>query len=157
MRRPDNQGDRLVRSSDLAKLGYCERKTRYENLLGARATPAQASAQIRGRDTHSSFHREGIELARAPRRQGCCVASKVLGESTRTGQLRSFRDDVMRRAAIGRLLVLGYYAVSPAMCRMLNRWPAAVQALRPVLTALAVLAFALIRCVRLARARGTNA
>lgn len=157
MRRPDRRGDRLVRSGDLAKLGYCERKTRYERLLGDRATAEQVLAQVRGQDTHSSLYREGIELARAPRRQECCVASKVLGESSWTDQLRSFRDDVMRHAAIGRLLILRYYAVSPAMCRMLDRWPAAFQALRPALIALAFLAFTAVRCVRLARARGMNA
>lgn len=50
---------------------------------------------------------------------GCYIATAVYGsyDCPQVWVLRRFRDGCLRRTALGRLLVKGYYAVSPGLVR----------------------------------------
>jgi hypothetical protein len=109
-----------VSASELAQMGVCERRVKFEHDRGRRRTPEQLQAMERGLRAHEEFYREGQDGARAGR---CFVATLVFGEAPETRILRCFRDQVMRRRALGRRLIVVYYRFAPAVCRFLNRRP----------------------------------
>lgn len=110
-----------VSASELAQMGVCERRAKFEHDRGRRRTPEQMRVMERGLRAHEEFYREGQDGARADGR--CFVATLVFGEAPETRTLRCFRDQVMRRRALGRRLIVVYYRFAPAVCRFLNRRP----------------------------------
>ncbi len=73
---------------------------------------------------------------------GCFIATAAWGyyDHPMVGNLRLFRDNVLRHSALGRAVVKTYYALSPPLARQLARHPAARTAVRVALTPLAAAA-----------------
>jgi hypothetical protein len=113
--------DRYVSASELAEMGYCERKIAFDARFGRRTTAPQRAAQARGLRAHASFLEESERIAANSARKGrCFVATMVLGAGRETRDLRAFRDLVMRRSATGRYLIAVYYRLSPGLCDWLE-------------------------------------
>jgi hypothetical protein len=123
-----------VSATELAEMGFCEKRVQLASIYGDRVTPEQRRARARGRDAHQQYFEEGV-AASADRR--CFVATFVFGpDAAETQVLRAYRDAVLTRGRWGRLLVSLYYRTAPAVCRFLEAEPVAVVAvqrlLRPV-------------------------
>lgn len=135
-----------VSATELAEMGFCEKRVLLAHLHGEGLTPAQRRSVDRGRKAHEQFYREGLAAAseaRADRR--CFVATCLYGDSAwQTETLRRFRDKVLLRCHLGCRVVEAYYALAPGVCRLLVRLPW----LRPPVCALVgVLVRAARRCV----------
>lgn len=134
---PDD-GDRYIGASELAQLGYCERKVAFDARHGPRDTPAQAAARERGRQRHAQFYEESRRTVEASATRGrCFVATLALGDGAETRQLRAYRDLVLRRSAAGRWFIARYYRLSPGLCRWLADKPRLLGAVRCALRWLA--------------------
>jgi hypothetical protein len=114
------KGDR-VSASELAQMGVCERRVKFEHDLGRRRMPEQLQAMERGLRAHEEFYRDGQQAERTGGR--CFVAMLVFGEAPETRILRRFRDQVMRPRPLGRRFIVVYYRFAPAVCRFLDRRP----------------------------------
>lgn len=69
----------------------------------------------------------------------CFIASQVYGgEAWQTNTLRAWRDRVLMPRAVCRVAVRLYYAVSPGIARVLERWPRAAGLVRRALDRLVV-------------------
>ena len=108
-----------VSASELAQMGVCERRVKFEHDRGRRRTPEQLQAMERGLRAHEEFYREGQDVPRAGGR--CFVATLVFGEAPETRVLRCFRDQVLRPWPLGRRFIVTYYRFAPAVCRFLDR------------------------------------
>ena len=110
-----------VSASELAQMGVCEQRVKFEHDLGRRRMPEQLQAMERGLRAHEEFYRDGQDPERTGGR--CFVAMLVFGEAPETCVLRRFRDQVMRPRPLGRRLIVVYYRFAPAVCRFLDRRP----------------------------------
>ena len=110
-----------VSASELAQMGVCERRVKFEHDRGRRRTPEQLQAMKRGRRAHETFYRNGQDAARTGDR--CFVSTLVFGEAPETRILRCFRDQVLRPWPLGRRFIIVYYRFAPAVCRFLDRSP----------------------------------
>lgn len=110
-----------VSASELAQMGVCERRVKFEHDRGRRRTPEQLQAMKRGRRAHETFYRDGQDAARTGDR--CFVSTLVFGEAPETRILRCFRDQVLRPWPLGRRFIIVYYRFAPAVCRFLDRRP----------------------------------
>lgn len=119
-RRRVRKADR-VSASELAQMGVCERRVKFEHDRGRQRTPEQLRAMERGLRAHETHYRDGQHVARAGGR--CFVAMLLFGEAPETGVLRCFRDQVMRPRPLGRRFIVVYYRFAPAVCRFLDRCP----------------------------------
>lgn len=108
-----------VSASELAQMGVCERRVKFEHDCGRRRTPEQMQAMVRGLLAHEAFYREGQGTERTGGR--CFVATLVFGEAPETRILRCFRDQVLRPWPLGRYFIVTYYRFAPAVCRFLDR------------------------------------
>lgn len=118
------QGESAVSASELAQMGRCERFVLFEHELGRRRTAQQQRDRARGLRAHEQFHREGLVTMTARRSEvSCSIADCVYGESWQTDTLRQFRDEVLQRQRVGRVLIRLYGLAVPWTCTMLNRWP----------------------------------
>lgn len=113
--------DRFVSASELAQMGYCERKILFDERFGERETPGQRRARARGNQAHEAFYEESKRIAqRSAARGKCFLATHVLGECGETMALRAFRDLYLRRSILGRWLIACYYKASPTLCRAIG-------------------------------------
>ncbi|ABM41795.1 conserved hypothetical protein [Acidovorax sp. JS42] len=120
-----------VSATELAEMGFCEKRVQLALLYGDQATPEQRKAMARGQAAHQRYLEEGL-AATADRR--CFVATFVFGPDARETQLlRAYRDAVLLRRRWGRILVAAYYRVAPTGCRIMARSPATVAAVRRML------------------------
>src|SRR5690349_6978775 len=127
------RSDGFISASELARMGYCEREVAFDARFGEKVTAARSSARDRGNRAHGEFYRDAQRVAEASARKGkCFVATLALGECGDTQNLRAFRDLYLRRHALGRRLVAGYYAASPRLCRWLTGRPRALSVVRRV-------------------------
>lgn len=117
-----------VSASELAQMGVCEQLVQFEHLYGRRRSAGQLADMARGDREHRRFFQEGLE-----RKGRCFIATLVYGEGREVAQLRSFRDRVLRPTALGRSLILVYYQVAPAICRLLEGRSAAIRAVQLLL------------------------
>ena len=111
----------LVSASELAQMGICERRVKFEHDRGKRRTPEQLQAMERGSRAHETFYRDGQDVAQGAGR--CFAATLVFGEAPETRILRCFRDQVMRPRPLGRRLIALYYRSAPTVCGFLERRP----------------------------------
>ena len=118
-----------VSASELSQMGVCEQLVQFEYLYGRRRSARQLAAMARGDREHRRFFQEGALERKGP----CFIATLVYGAGREVALLRSFRDRVLRRTALGRRLILVYYRAAPAVCRLLHGRPLLVCALRLVL------------------------
>ena len=120
-----------VSATELAEMGFCEKRVQLAHLYGDQATPEQRQAMARGQVAHQRYLEEGL-AATADRR--CFVATFVFGPDARETQLlRAYRDSVLLRRRWGRALVAAYYQVAPTVCRMLACSPVAAAGVRVLL------------------------
>ena len=125
--------DGFVSASELARMGYCERKVAFDAAFGEEVAPARRKAQLRGLQAHDAFYQESLRLARGSATKGrCFVATMVLGDCEDTRALRAFRDLYMRRSVAGRWLIGAYYRGSPGICAWMNGKPNVLAAVRVV-------------------------
>lgn len=130
MRSRRSRTERAVSATQLAEMGYCEQRVLLAHRLGERTTPAQTRARARGNEAHLRYFVQGV----AAKDRRCFVASCVFGpDALETQQLRGYRDAVLLPRWWGRCLVALYYRVAPSMCRLLERWPAALSLTRTAL------------------------
>ena len=120
-----------VSATELAEMGFCEKRVQLVHLYGEQAMPEQRKAMARGQMAHQRYLEEGL-AATADRR--CVVATFVFGPDARETQvLRAYRDAVLLRRRWGRILVAAYYRVAPTGCRIMARSPATVVRVRRIL------------------------
>jgi hypothetical protein len=110
-----------VSASELAQMGVCERLVKFEHDCGRRRTAEQLLAMERGRRAHQRLYRH--RHGGGQRTGRCFVATLVFGQAREIRVLRRFRDRVLRPRQIGRRLIVLYYRIAPAVCRLLERWP----------------------------------
>ena len=113
---------KAVSASELAQMGVCERLIFFEHHYGKRSTASQRAAMERGLEEHDRFRREGVRISAKTGR--CYIATLVFGKSWEVMALRAFRDEVLRRYATGRQLIVLYYRTAPTVCKVLKHWPA---------------------------------
>lgn len=111
---------RNVSATALAEMGFCEKRILLAHLHGELTTPLGRRRIRRGRAAHRQYYEQGLAAASSDRR--CFIATCVFGESApQTQVLREFRDAVLLRGCLGRLLVTVYYMGAPAACVALQR------------------------------------
>lgn len=126
-----------VSATELAEMGFCEKRVQLAHLYGDQATPEQRKAKARGLAAHEQYLAEGRASARDRR---CFVASCVYGPTApETQLLRVYRDEVLLRRRWGRCLVVIYYRIGPLACHVLERSPVAAEVMRKVLNVLTAL------------------
>lgn len=112
--------DGHVTASQLAEMGYCERKIRYEALCGKRTSLKRQEAQDRGNAAHVEFFNEGKQSLQgrgySDHKPWCFIATLVFGPAaSETQALRALRDQVLRKSGWGRALIRAYYRKSPTI------------------------------------------
>ncbi|EER62170.1 conserved hypothetical protein [Acidovorax delafieldii 2AN] len=113
-----------VSATELAEMGFCEKRVQLAYIYGEQVTPEQRQAMARGQEAHQRYLEEGL-AATSDRR--CFVATFVFGpEAWETQVLRAYRDTVLLHRRWGRALVAAYYRVAPTGCRVMERSPATV-------------------------------
>lgn len=121
------QDNHYLPATKLAAMGYCETAVVLAKQYGPLQTKAQQASREAGRREHERFD----NLVQAQHNQvpsdqdkRCFIATAVYGaQDGRTQQLRDWRDDVLQKTGLGRLLVRIYYRLSPAVAAHLLRWP----------------------------------
>ena len=123
--------------TDIVATVYCEQKAVYDRERGdARPLDVRIKAAT-GTFEHLRFQVEGQTSQIVDKR--CFIASQVYGgEAWQTNTLRAWRDRVLMPRATGRVDVRLYYAVSPGIARVLERWPRAAGLVRRALDRLVV-------------------
>lgn len=117
-----------VSATELAEMGFCEKRMQLAHLHGKQATAEQRRAMARGLVAHRRYFDEGM-ASTADRR--CFVSTCVFGpDAAETHVLRAYRDAVLIRRRWGRWAVAMYYRVAPAVCVILNSSPTAATAVR---------------------------
>ena len=120
-----------VSATELAEMGFCEKRVQLAHIYGEQSTSEQRKAMARGQAAHQRYFEEGL-AATADRR--CFVATFVFGPDARETQvLRAYRDAVLLQRRWGRVLVAVYYRIAPTGCRVLERSPATVVRVRRIL------------------------
>lgn len=120
-----------VSATELAEMGFCEKRVQLAYIYGEQVTPGQRQAMVRGQEAHRRYLEEGL-AATSDRR--CFVATFVFGPEARETQvLRAYRDTVPLHRRWGRALVEAYYRIAPAGCRVMERSPATVVGVRSLL------------------------
>lgn len=113
-------------ASELAEMGYCEKKMLFSQRFGKRVSPERAAAMREGIAIHRGFHRDAMAVAPNARsseaKPWCFIASELFGQTAwETAALRMGRDRVLRQYAIGRAFIGAYYKHSPGIARWLHR------------------------------------
>ena len=106
---------------------YCETQTVLRFKHGKRVSVANARASARGDRAHDQQDHDARRYHRQPREvsdRRCFVATAVYGgDSWQVDCLRQFRDRVLLPRRWGRVMVGGYYRISPAVAQLMDRWP----------------------------------
>lgn len=120
-----------VSATELAEMGFCEKRVLLAHIYGKHTTPEQYKTMARGQAAHQRYLEEGL-AATSDRR--CFVATFVFGPDARETQvLRAYRDAVLLRQRWGKALVTAYYRIAPTGCRLMERSPAMVVGARRML------------------------
>lgn len=127
-------------ASDLAAMGYCEKKMLFESRLGKRVSNARAAARLRGQEAHAAFHHDAqtttpsVDTSEA--KPWCFIATELFGHSApETRLLRLFRDKYLRPNMMGRWLIIRYYRHGFVLSRWFRAHPWAKGLLKAVLRA----------------------
>lgn len=113
-------------ASELAEMGYCEKRMLFEHRLGPRASLTREKARLDGLAAHQAFHRDAVTIAHDVQssevKPWCFIASELFGQGAwETNALRMVRDRVLRQHAVGRVFIGAYYRYSPRMASWLRR------------------------------------
>lgn len=129
-----NPSDRRpVAVSELAQLARCEQQVLLDQTHGKQRPPERERLAAAGEREHARHD----QLARryqgrpAARDRRCFIASALYGETAwQTEVLRTWRDRVLQPTGWGRVLIAGYYRLSPPLARFLMTHPRLAQCLR---------------------------
>lgn len=120
-----------VSATQLAEMGFCEKRVQLAHIYGEQVTPEQRKAMARGQAAHQRYLEEGL-AATSDRR--CFVVTFVFGpDAQETQVLRAYRDAVLLRRRWGKALVAAYYRVAPSVCRVMEQSPATAVGARHLL------------------------
>lgn len=124
-RKDRTKGEPFVSAKELAEMGFCEKRVLLAHVNGQRFTAEQRRSAERGLRAHEVYYREGLAAVSADGSdRRCFVATRLYGdEAWQTRALRRFRDEVLLQRRLGREFVAAYYAIAPAVCRVLTRLP----------------------------------
>jgi hypothetical protein len=112
--------------SEVVETVYCEQKFAFDQQFGRARTPHTVVRAQEGVDVHKAFESQGrAHMARQTATdRRCFIATCVYGTDAHpTEQLRHWRDTHLRPTWWGRALVEAYYAMSPSVVRIMERWP----------------------------------
>jgi len=117
---------KFTSASELADMGYCEKKLLFEERLGRRVSSERVESRLVGEAAHKTFHRDAVAYApglkSSEAKPWCFIASELYGAAAwETAALRLFRDRVLRQCAAGRVFIGVYYRHSPGIARWLRR------------------------------------
>jgi hypothetical protein len=117
---------KFASASELADMGYCEKKVLFEERLGRRVSAERIESRQIGDAAHKAFHRDAVTFApglkSSEAKPWCFIASELFGPSAwETEALRLCRDRLLRRCAFGRAFIGVYYRYSPRIARWLRR------------------------------------
>lgn len=119
---------RAVSASELAEMGFCEKRILLAHQHGEQQTAVQRRARTRGNAAHQRYFDQGMASATDRR---CFVATCVFGpDAAETQVLRAYRDAVLLQSRFGNWAVQVYYRLSPGACRLLERCPVAIAVIR---------------------------
>jgi len=125
----DRRGD--VSATELAEMGFCEKRVQLAHLHGRQVTAEQRKAMARGQAAHQRYFDEGM-ASTSDRR--CFVSTCVFGpDAPETQVLRAYRDAVLMHRRWGRWVVTAYYRVAPAACVILDSSPTTAAGVRGLL------------------------
>ena len=152
-----SQKKNVVSASDLAQMGVCERRIRFEAQYGKRSSRERAETTRRGIREHEKFFQEGVrvnpKLDASVEKRWCFIASATFGPmAPETQTLRQFRDEILRKTVAGRAMVRTYYRVSPGICQMLMGKKATIVLVRMAMRPVVILAGAILK-IRAKRSR----
>jgi hypothetical protein len=117
---------KFTSASELADMGYCEKKLLFEDRLGRRVSSERVESRLVGDAAHRAFHRDAVACApglkSSDAKPWCFIASELFGSTAwETAALRLFRDRLLRQFAAGRTFIGLYYRYSPGIARWLHR------------------------------------
>jgi len=117
---------KFTSASELADMGYCEKKLLFEDRLGRRVSSERVESMQTGDAAHKAFHRDAVTctpgLRSSETKPWCFIASELYGSNAwETAALRLCRDRLLRQCAAGRAFIGVYYRYSPGIARWLRR------------------------------------
>lgn len=117
---------KFTSASELADMGYCEKKLLFEERLGKRVSSERVESRQVGDAAHKAFHRDAVtcspDLHSSETKPWCFIASELYGSTAwETAALRLCRDRLLRQCAAGRAFIGMYYRYSPGIARWLHR------------------------------------
>lgn len=111
--------NKQLSASDLAELGFCERKIYLKSKYGNRVTSEQSTDRLRGNVIHEEIYKE--RASKFPSDKRCYIATCIYGaDATETKLLRNWRDDFLLKSILGKIFIGVYYKVSPFIVRKLG-------------------------------------
>lgn len=124
-RRRRSRCETVVSATELAEMGFCEKRVQLAHVHGKRMLAKQRRNAERGLKAHAEFHREGVAAAAATAAdRRCFVATCLYGDSSLEAEtLRRFRDEVLLARPMCRWVVTVYYSLGPGVCRLLAWLP----------------------------------
>lgn len=119
---------KYVTASDIGRVAYCPRSVSLEKQGHAVSADAQLRRQ-RGNIAHQHYNKQ----VRANQDKRCFIATATFGEYHPVTQaFRDYRDRHLTTRT-GRCFVHVYYAVSPTVCRLLERYPSLIRPVKSIL------------------------
>ena len=108
----------------------CEQKLVFEKRCGERLTRGQEERIRDGNRGHAEYLRQAFvvnpDVHSSESKPWCFIATELWDEhGAETELLRSLRDAVLRRYALGRAFTRAYYRLSPPVAAYLARRPRA--------------------------------
>ena len=121
---------RYLKASDIGHLASCETRFALERMRGGggnrRGSSPDIDAQQRAYEALVAAHHNAQLIDRR-----CFIASEIYGEAApETEQLRVYRDTTLTSSLLGRMSIVGYYSVAPAITVLTRRSPLVRRAVR---------------------------
>lgn len=104
-----------VTASDAGSTAFCPHSVQLK-YLGVEVDRQAQLARAAGRQAHAELN------ATVDKR--CYVATSLYGAADpRTSNLRTYRDEVLAKSMVGKILIETYYLISPHLVEMAERSP----------------------------------
>lgn len=111
----NNKSD-WVSASDAGRASYCPHYLQL-NQSGARVSDEARRARARGEKSHEILNDRAEDTR-------CFIATHLYGPyDERTVMLRKYRDKVLKKTMFGRMFIILYYQLSPALVRISMKSP----------------------------------
>lgn len=123
--------------TSIASLALCEQRLVFDRKHKRKLSTDAAAVIKRGEKLHHRVERENRPWSRGGggRDRRCFIATAVYGspDLPEVMTLREFRDNVLKKSAIGNALVEAYYRVSPPVADFLEHRPKLAAVIRSIL------------------------